>query len=872
MNPPASHEAVEALFALAIETPASARAAVLDEHAAATPAVRSEVEALLQAHESAGGFLLTPPRSAGRIEPETRAPGERFGAYEIVNLIGAGGMGAVYRARRSDEQFDKVVAIKVLHRWISSPSLRERFERERRLLAQLEHPGIAMLLDAGVTDDGEPYLVMEHVEGRSLLEHAEGLRLTQRLRLFIDVCEAVDAAHRRFIAHLDLKPRNILVTSEGRVKLVDFGIARLVESDRAGAEIDPLGTVFTPAYASPEQRRGEIATASSDVYALGTVLRELVTGRRPSDEDRAAPPSAAVSADDPSLASRLRGDLDAIVLKATRNAPGERYGSAHALASDLRRVLAHEPVEARPHTVGYLARRFARRRRGPLAATGLMALLLAVGAAGVLWQAGVARAERDRAEQRFGELRQLTNHLLTDVSARLENIPGAVGARREIVRSASAYLDSLAKDAGGDPALLLELAEGHDQLGRLQRSMISSDTGDSAAALERHSRALALRRQAAELLPKSADARLGIANSLILIGDMLRASGRLDESIERYAESERAFAEAGGPDELDRLHRRAVVLTKIGIAESRRGRRPEAASAYREALGLNLQVLDREPTRLITLRNTAVSYEKLGDIEEWRERPREAFELYGRALEIHRRLRDLEPEDARHLYAAAVVHSKLGEVLGHPAYANLGDAEGALREYERGRSLIEPLLEDADDARARATVAFFDRRIGTFLSMLGRHDEALEHQISAHDEATRLARENPTDVRARLDEAASGVTIADTLDAMGAVADSLAWRLRAIAGLRGVLELSPEDINAKAELAVSLRRACESLIMSDGQLASELDPRDLLTESLVLFEELAESGVLSDSLAAERELASELLAMRHGDEAQGFNP
>ena len=355
------------------------------------------------------------PEDLGSLE-EPAAPasgslraGDRLGAYEILEEIGHGGMGTVYLGRRADEAFQKKVAIKVVRGGMDTESVLRRFRTERQILASLEHPHIARLLDGGATAEGRPYVVMEYIEGLPLPEWcaAKGLAVPDRLRIFVDVCEAAEYAHRNHVVHRDIKPANILVTADGAAKLLDFGIAKLLFPERFGAVPEETGTLFqllTPDYASPEQVRGEPVTPASDVYALGVVLYELLTGRRPYDAGSSPaemirvicetePPRPSQSVTRP-LAKALTGDLDTIVLKALRKEPPRRYASAGEMADDLRRFLEGRPVLARPDTAGYRVRRFARRHWAGLIAAGIASLSLAAGVVALRRDAVVAAEAR----------------------------------------------------------------------------------------------------------------------------------------------------------------------------------------------------------------------------------------------------------------------------------------------------------------------------------------------------------------------------------------------------------------------------------------------------------------------------------------------
>ena len=382
---PTRLQRMKALFDQAVDLSPAERDAFL---AAAVPAgddsLRREVLSLLAALERAGDTLE--PAISGSLADavgaeDDRYVGTRVGAYDLLRRIGMGGMGAVYEGSRADDQFRKRVAVKFLRRGVESDLAIRRFRYERQILANLNHPNIAALLDGGVTPDGQPYIVMEYVEGRPITlwcdEHRAGVR--QRISLFRQVCAAVQHAHQNLVVHRDLKPGNILVTEDGTVKLLDFGIAKLLREEEGPHQLPPTQggfRAFTPDYASPEQVRGLPVGTASDVYALGVVLYELLTDTRPFHlegcllaeieqivcHEPPKKPSSVATAEAAELtgersarrlSARLEGDLDAITLTALRKEPDRRYGSADHLSADLRRHLSGMPVTARREGMAY---------------------------------------------------------------------------------------------------------------------------------------------------------------------------------------------------------------------------------------------------------------------------------------------------------------------------------------------------------------------------------------------------------------------------------------------------------------------------------------------------------------------------------------
>jgi serine/threonine protein kinase/tetratricopeptide (TPR) repeat protein len=407
--------------------------------------------------------------------------GQRLGAYRVTRQLGRGGMGSVFLAERDDDQYTKRVAIKVVRRGLDTRDVLRLFVSERQILARLDHPNICGLIDAGTTPDGRPYLVQDFVDGEPLLVycHRQALDVEARLRLFIEICRAVHYAHQRLVVHRDLKPSNILVTADGRPRLLDFGVAKILDpSSDGGPTTGILSRRLTPEYASPEQIRGGAVITATDVYSLGVILCQLLTGATPyrlTDRSRRAleravcdddpvPPSRLV-AHLPRLARRLRGDLDAIVLRAIEKEAAARFPSAEALADDVRRHLEGVPTVAQPASLAGSARKFVRRHRWGVVSVAAIAMSLALGLGLTVWQGKVARAERDRANQRASDLRKLAASLVVEVSDAVNRLEGSLSARRLVVQRGLEQLETLARDSGDDPALALDLAQAYLKMG-----------------------------------------------------------------------------------------------------------------------------------------------------------------------------------------------------------------------------------------------------------------------------------------------------------------------------------------------------------------------------------------------------------------------
>ncbi len=652
---------VKRLFEAAIDLPPSERDAFLDRACrtptgAPDPELRGAVTALLTADAAAeadatSGFLDAAPLTAlldglgiEVPEPEATPAGTRIGPYRVLRLLGRGGMGEVYLAERADGLFDRTVALKRVRADLA-PGVAARFETERRILAGLVHPGIARLYAAGFDDDGRPWLAMEPVDGVPITEAIRGRSLEERVGLLRQACDAVHHAHRQLVVHRDLKPSNVLVAAGGRVVLLDFGIAQVL-----GAE---EGRRFlTRAYAAPEQLRGEPATTATDVYGLGLLLFEALTGTRPfpTGAARSAPPLAsamAAPAHGGVEAGQLRGDLDAICRKALAPDPADRYASAEALSADLGRALAHEPVLARPASVGYRARQFVRRHRAGVATAALAVVALVAGT--VLYTTRLA-AERDRAEAAQADAE--------DTAGFLEGVLGAASPfatdRRDTLRVADLLADAarevgtmtdtparqghlytvigrayrdLGRTAEADSVLRLALPRLDGDPGRWRTAasvlgdvLLKGDSTSIAEAITLYHRVLG-----------DAEARLpprdpAIANAATSVGVAYWFAQRFEEAV---THTERGLA----------LHRAATPPDSVGLAHSLKAhadalnsaqRLDEAEPLYREMISVRRAVFGPgHPSIAVGLNSFALTLRNAG-------RGDEALPLAQEALEISR--------------------------------------------------------------------------------------------------------------------------------------------------------------------------------------------------------------------------------------------
>ncbi len=601
------------------------RQAALDAACRDDPVIRREVVSLLESLASGAERFDVPLRMASPDRGVSDRSGARVGSYQLVSKIGSGGMGDVYEAVRATDDFTKRVAIKMIHAARSSELLGRRFQQERRILARLDHRNIAALVDGGLSEDGRPYYAMELVAGAPLSAWCEqrGLGTRERVQLFRQVCAAVDYAHRNLVVHRDLKPGNILVTEDGTVKLLDFGVAKLLAPDDATGDDLTTGSVaaFTPAYASPEQLRGDVITTASDVYALGVVLYELLTGRHPHREPgmgaedararalagRVALPSTIA----PAHRRELRGDLDTIIGTALQVDPQRRYRSAEALGEDLRRWLAGRPIAARPDSAAYRLRMFARRNIVATVATAVGVVAIAAGTVATWHQARVARDERDRARREA----EKASHVTAFMERMLRSADPRGGGRTVTVAEA---LDSAAARARTELASQPELQAAVQSsigatylgLGRLDDALReltdALDTRrrvglvhDLPSSLYQVARAYAERGDAAiadslfrQSLVGYREARpvdsLEVARVLNDLGDVLQYQGKLDEALQVQQEAlatRRAIRTAPAEDIAASLNNVAVIVGQQGHMDRAEPLLREAVELIRNARG-----------------------------------------------------------------------------------------------------------------------------------------------------------------------------------------------------------------------------------------------------------------------------------------------
>ncbi|MCC6652838.1 MAG: serine/threonine protein kinase [Candidatus Eisenbacteria bacterium] len=787
--------------ALALE--AGAREDFLGALAQTSAAEAAEVRSLLAAHAASTGFLAEPPG----LEPASAvSPGDRLGPYRIVGEIGHGGMGVVYRATRDDASFTKDVAIKLIDPGLRSERLLRRFQDERQILAMLEHPHIARLLDGGTAADGSPYLVMEFVEGESLLTYCDARRLgiEARIELFLKVCDAVQFAHQRLVVHRDLKSDNVLVTSEGSPRLLDFGIARLLAADGAAVATltAPMHRLLTPDYASPEQIRGEAPAVASDVYSLGVILYELLTGARPlrfqtrSPEEilrvtlsvEPSPPSSAARQSPTGEIAQLRGttperlrralagDLDLITLRALEKDPARRYGSVEQLARDLRRQLRGEAVLARGRSTAYRVSRFVRRNRAAVVTTALVALALVAGLIGTTWQARQASIERDRANRRFDDIRALAHAVMYDIHDAILNLPGSTKARETLVRHSLVYLDRLRAESVGDLGLQRELATAYAKIADVQGRPMFPNLGQSAAALTSYDRSLALLEALSRAWPESTGVSRDLFVTAVRKADLLGTMGRNAEALDLMENTKGRIRAALVHTPGDGLLTGdlGVVCDRLFDMRLAAGDTSGAMAEFREGLEISLPGFRADPGNAPARRAVLIRHAKLAGVQAARGQRDSAQASYAAAERLALDAVQALPNDTEALRDLSVVYGMRGTFL-----AESGRLDSALAVYDRSMKIAEDLAAaDPHNALQQADVAIGHYEIGEMLRGARRHADARAEFVEAGARYARLAEADSANVSHRLMVARSHQRAGDACALLARSAPSAGERAR----------------------------------------------------------------------------------------------
>jgi eukaryotic-like serine/threonine-protein kinase len=688
------------------------------------PEITEEVNSLLIYDAAAASSLDTVvQQAAASLVGGDPLIGTRLGPYRITEEFGKGGMGTVFLAIRDDQTFEKKVAVKVVKRGMDSAGVLDRFRHERRILANLDHPYICRLFDAGTTPDGRPYFVMEYVEGKPIVAYCKThkLELNAILDLFRKVCDAVSCAHRNLVVHRDLKASNILVAADGSPKLLDFGIAKLLDPQSRTEDTAPASRMCTLDCASPEQIRGESVTTSTDIYSLGILLFELLTGKAPWDfhsmatmeaehaicNTPAPKPSVVLRQSGPSTAWRaLTGDLDNIVLMALRKDPAHRYRSVDEFSMELFRYQSGLPVIAREDSLLYHGVKFLGRHWLAVALSSL-AILGLVG--GVVY----ANVERRRAEVRLTQMLGMANQTLLDLHTQIEHQPGATETRLRIMQSTLTYLANLAKEAGNNQEVRTTLATAYLHTGDVQGYPHSPNLGDSAGALTSYS--------AAEKLFNSDD-HMHLAVLLSHRGDVLCQLARTQECVTVLKTS---LKQSALSDTREALLSAAETYHRLAFAETQFNT-DQAMEDSGHEMEIYTKLAKREPDNAEVLTGLASSYSTMGGALNRRFHFGESLALYRKGLAIRERLVANNTNDVALRRDLMISYGRVGDVLGNPSRSNLGDKQGALEMFQKARAIAESLAAaDPKNRLAQMDLAQIWTRTGATMDDPGNLKEGL---------------------------------------------------------------------------------------------------------------------------------------------------
>ena len=722
---------IQDIFSEALNLPPQERSGFLDQQCSGNLEVRREVDAMLAADGDVRQTLASMVKkaavgfSADLSEREAHSDiGRMIGPYHLVRQIGRGGMGAVYQAIRVDDQFFKSVAIKLISRESYSPEALARFRTERQILATLEHPNIAALLDGGTTDDGVPYIVMDYIEGQPIVEYARrwNLSIPDRLDLFRQLCSAVQHAHQALIIHRDIKPSNVLVTIKGVPKLIDFGIAKILFTGLVPSPVDATLTLMrrmTPHYASPEQIRGETLTTTTDVYSLGVLLYELLvfespyrlTGHTPHELEDAVCNTEPIRLsrmvkDNPKLRRQLSGDLENIASMALRKEPERRYQSVQQLSQDIQNYLDGLPVSARDQTLFYSAGKLIRRNKVSAAALVLLILSIVAG-----WVSTARQAHRT--EERYSQVRKLANSLLFDLHKNIKGLPGSTAVRQQLVAIGLEYLNSLSKDSGGDVTLQWELAQAYELVGDVQGDPFGPNLGQYTSALESYRKSLQLAKTVAKV---QNDIRFSnsVAWLHIKCGNLEIRTDKADTAIRSYQD---ALEILRSSEVRDRRKGEILVQAYEQLALAQRTESDTMAALENQRLAV--AAADRNATEFptpvsgLTLARTRGN---LGDLLWVAGDLSGSWTAFQSAVAWMEKARAEAPDDPVRIEQMQIAYRRAGDILGNPSFFHMGEPAKAEVYHRKALELAERLAaRDPENARAQRLLYDQLRRLAAVL-------------------------------------------------------------------------------------------------------------------------------------------------------------
>lgn len=693
---------IKDILAAVLELEPDRRAAYLDEACAGDAALRAEVEEYLQYEPEASERLPVTRWSdfeAG-VEPVPEAAPERLGPYRILRELGQGGMGIVYLAERDDGAYRQQVAVKIMRSGAGSGRLTELFRRERQILAGLRHPGIAALMDGGATGDGRLYYVLEYVQGRPLIDFCRSHHYTvaERLKLFTRICGAVAHAHRNLVIHRDIKPANILVTEEGAPKLLDFGLAKVFDEAAGAAVTQTTATLLTPAYASPEQVRGEPLSTATDIYSLGVVLYELLAGQGPYATTDTSPLETyravcEVEPRPPSQLEKLPQELDDIVMMALRKEPELRYATVDEFRQDIENYLQRRPVRASRGTLTYNAAKFVRRHRWGVAVSAAALLSASFAIATILWQ-------WRQSELRFQQARGMARTVIYELHDAIADLPGSTPARKLLVERALHYLGELEATGGKNRALQLEIAAAYLKIGDVQGHQTRANLGDFAGALRSFGDARRLLEAYLASYPQNDEAQRLLVDVDTGLSDIYETQGDAKgwNSVRSELTNLMRVRALRHPEdkELDALYK-ARLAHDMGLD----GKAQEAIPLWNDAIGAYTRLLARNPANAGMLRSLARCHTSLAGACQTAGDLGSALRHFLEAEQLQTRLVESMPRNTRARMELSFVLVEMGWIRHM-----LKDDRSAVEDYQRTFAIQEELAaEDPSDFRARIELA-----------------------------------------------------------------------------------------------------------------------------------------------------------------------
>lgn len=734
---------IEEHFHKALELLSTEREKFLEELAKSHPELVSSVKQLITSHFASEHFLEN-----SIFEDVISFPDERIGDWKIVRQIGKGGMSTVYLAERADGSFVREVAIKFLHGFATGREMHTRMRREQKILASLNHPHICQLLDAGIHPNGRPYFIMEYIDGVLIDKWCTSRKLSirERLHLFIQVCDAVSYAHQRLIVHRDIKPSNILVDKKGMVKLLDFGIAKIVGDEKPGDSTTKAGNeVMTPEFASPEQFHNGTITTATDVYALGQLLYLLLTDSLPFNfrekssyeigktitETEPKKPSEKISAlaslpslpqttslgnlTDRQAVKHLRGDLDNIISKALQKNPERRYQSAEHLKTDILNYIENKPVLARPESFTYQTKKFIQRHKTSVASALAAVVFLISSTLFSLRQAEEAVSQRVIAEQRSEDVRRIANSLIFDLHDSIANLPGSTSARELIVEEALNYLDQLAQTENPDFVLLLDLAEAYRKIGDVQGNPTNNNLGRHSEAIISYRKGLAFVQTVLEEDSTQLRGREVMANIFEKTGDVHGVLGNLEAAHESKILSMNIYKTLAEeyPENPDRQFAYSISLIKLGDLTgnpnfSNLDDREEALRLYQSAESILIPVYTKDPENTNYIKYMGILYERMGTIYESERLLEEAIWCFEESMKLRQELAAKEPLNTEAVRNEAIAHEKMGDVYKHS-----GELEKSLYHYGEAFRLFSWLADaDPHNSMAKQSLAISHIHLG----------------------------------------------------------------------------------------------------------------------------------------------------------------